>query len=99
MPRVVVNVLMNGASALPERSVMSLVATTVIVSSGGRVVGEQHHPIVERARQAWRQPRRTGKERHRSWLFTVLGFTASENVSVTVVLGPSPVEPFDGVTV
>ena len=32
-------------------------------------------------------------------LFTVLGFTASENVSVTVVFGPSPVEPFDGVTV
>ena len=35
---VVVNVLMNGARALPERSVMSLVATTVIVASGGRVV-------------------------------------------------------------
>src|SRR5207249_6569781 len=93
----VVNVLRKSASELPARSLTPLVATTEIPADGGKVVVS----CTERPSDGSDIPapiRVDPLNKARVVEFTVLEFTGSENVRMTVAFRPMPVALFGGLT-
>ena len=93
----VLNVLEKSASAFPDVSVTSPVATTVISASNGSVVVRK--TVVLSAEREILELISVAPEKSANvLLLTVDGCNGSEKVSVTTAAGPMPVAPSGGVT-